>query len=171
MPTQSNKTRTMVFFPMIDEPRLEQLHLVKNDLHLINAVHLDEANNAMRDADAFYGKLSPTLLANATKLRWVQSPTASLEHFLFPELIEHACLLTNMRGLFSDVIADHVMGFVLSFARNFQTYMRRQIKSDWTPVGGESERTTFSFSIPNRRSCSSVILTRRAELTGATSSM
>ena len=31
-----------------------------------------------------------------------------------------------MRGLFSDVIADHVMGYVLCFARNLHTYIRQQ---------------------------------------------
>ena len=72
----------------------------------------------MPDADAFFGKITPPLLAAARRLRWVQSPTASLEHYVFPELVAHPCVLTNMRGLFSDVIADQVMGYVLCFARN-----------------------------------------------------
>jgi len=71
------------------------------------------------------------------RLKWVQAPTASLEHYVFPELIAHPCTLTNMRGLFSDVIADHVFGYVLCFARNFHTYVRNQIARRWAPVGGE----------------------------------
>ena len=31
-----------------------------------------------------------------------------------------------MRGLFSDVIADHVMGYVLTFARNLHLYRDQQ---------------------------------------------
>ena len=30
------------------------------------------------DADAFFGNMTPELLAASTRLRWVQSPTASL---------------------------------------------------------------------------------------------
>ena len=56
-------------------------------------------------------------MAAARQLRWVQSPTASLEHYLFSELVAHPCVLTNMRGLFSDVIADQVFGYILCFAR------------------------------------------------------
>jgi len=74
----------------------------------------------------------------------VQSPTASLEHYIFPELIAHPCMLTNMRGLFSDVIADQVMGYVICFARNLHRYIRNQIEARWAPVGGESERVTFA---------------------------
>jgi phosphoglycerate dehydrogenase-like enzyme len=67
-----------------------------------------------------------------------------LEHYIFPELIEHACTLTNMRGLFSDVIADQVMGYIICFARNLHRYIRNQMEARWAPVGGESERVTFA---------------------------
>ena len=84
------------------------------------------------------------MLTAATRLRWVQSPTASLEHYLFPELVEHPCTLTNMRGLFSDVIADHVFGYVLCFARNLHRYLRQQAARQWQPIGGEEARPTFA---------------------------
>ena len=58
---------------------------------------------------------------------------------MFPELVEHPCLLTNMRGLYSDVIADHVFGYVLCFARNFHHYIRNQLEARWAPVGGKAE--------------------------------
>jgi phosphoglycerate dehydrogenase-like enzyme len=49
-----------------------------------------------------------------------------------------------MRGLFSDVIADHVFGYILCFARNLHLYLRRQMEGRWEPVGGENDRTGFS---------------------------
>ena len=100
----------------------------------------EAARAAIVEADAFFGKLTPTLLAAATRLRWVQSPTASLEHYLFPELVEHPCQLTNMRGLFSDVIAEHVLGVMLCFTRRLHTYIRNQASAAWAPVGGEEAR-------------------------------
>jgi phosphoglycerate dehydrogenase-like enzyme len=49
-----------------------------------------------------------------------------------------------MRGLFSDVIADHVFGLILCFSRNLHHYVRNQLQSRWAPVGGEEERVTFT---------------------------
>lgn len=85
---------------------------------VINASDESETLRHIADADAFFDKIRPSLLAAATGLRWVQAPTASLERVLFPELAAHPCVLTNMRGLFSEVIADRVLGYIICFARN-----------------------------------------------------
>src|SRR3954452_5122544 len=131
---------TLVIHPPIEDDRLCALRAAAPGLNLVNAVDNAAALAAMPDADAFFGKLTPPLLAASRRLRWVQSPTASLEHYIFPELVAHPCVLTNMRGLFSDVIADQVMGYVLIFARNLHTYIRRQVEPRYEPVGGESAR-------------------------------
>jgi phosphoglycerate dehydrogenase-like enzyme len=135
----------LVIYPAIDFSRLEHVCRAAGRNTVVNAADPQEAEREIAGADAFFGKLTPALLAAARQLRWVQSPTASLEHYLFPELVEHPCVLTNMRGLFSDVIADHVFGYILCFARNFHTYIRRQIEARWEPVGGEHERPSFLF--------------------------
>jgi phosphoglycerate dehydrogenase-like enzyme len=111
---------------------------------VVNAADEAVALKEVPGADAFFGKITPPLLAAAKRLRWVQAPTASLEHYLFPELAAHPCTLTNMRGLFSDVIADQVFGYVLCFARNLHVYVRQQMSARWAPVGGEAERVGFS---------------------------
>src|SRR5262249_34415802 len=111
---------------------------------VVNARGEAEALAAIGDAEAFWGKITPPLLAAATRLRWVQSFTASLEHYVFAELVRHPCVLTNMRGLFSDVIADQVMGYVICFARNLHTYVRNQAERRWEPVGGEANRVPFA---------------------------
>ena len=143
--TVKAKPTSLVIFPSVENERLQKLIDSARPMCVFNTDDVDEAHTLMSNADAFFGKITPSLLASATKLRWVQSPTASLEHYLFPELIKHSCQLTNMRGLFSDVIADHVLGVVLSFARHLHTYLRRQLNHNWVPVGGESERSTFSM--------------------------
>ncbi len=139
----------LLISPAIDAARLARLCSVDPTLQIVNAEDAPIAVREIVDADAFFGKLTPTLLAAAQKLRWVQSPTASLEHYLFPELVEHPCQLTNMRGLFSDVIADHVMGMVLCFARHLQTYIRQQAEGRWAPVGDAGMVADF-VSAPGR---------------------
>ncbi|MBL8826717.1 MAG: D-2-hydroxyacid dehydrogenase [Planctomycetaceae bacterium] len=134
----------LVMHPPIDDARLSQVRAAAQNATVVNAATLDEALANMPDADAFFGKLTPPLLAAATRLKWVQSPTASLEHYVFDALVEHPCTLTNMRGLFSDVIADQVLGYIICAARNLHLYMRRQLERRWAPVGGEMSRVSYA---------------------------
>jgi phosphoglycerate dehydrogenase-like enzyme len=136
--------KKLLLFPPVDARRLEQIREAAGEMPVINAATNEQALHEIVDATAFFGKLTPELLAQAQQLEWVQSPTASLEHYLFPELIEHSCRLSNMRGLFNDVIADHVFGFILTFARNLHIYMRQQLEHRWGPIGGEAKRPNFA---------------------------
>lgn len=133
----------LVLYPPVDQSRFLRICEAAAPMVVINASTQVAALAEIKEADAFFGKLTPELLRQATRLRWVQSPTASLEHFLFPELIEHPCVLSNMRGLFSDVVADHVMGLVLCFARNLHVYLRQQQQGIWSPVGDKSYIADF----------------------------
>jgi phosphoglycerate dehydrogenase-like enzyme len=135
----------LLVFPPIDPERLSQLVAAAAPMRVVNARDAAEALAQIVDADAFFGKITPQLLERAGQLRWVQSPTASLEHYMFDALVEHPCVLSNMRGLFSDVIADHVLGLILSFARNLHLYRDRQHERRWEPVGGEAGRSDFLF--------------------------
>jgi phosphoglycerate dehydrogenase-like enzyme len=134
----------LVIHPPIDEQRLARIREAAGGMQVVNCADEDEALREMPDADAFFGKMTPPLLERAGKLRWVQSPTASLEHYLFPELIEHPCQVSNMRGIFSDVIADHVLSYVLCIARNLHVYLRQQQQRLWEPVGGEAARLSMA---------------------------
>jgi len=134
----------LVIYPPVEPERLARIVTAAGPMTVVNADSPEAARAAIAEADAFFGKLTPTLLTAATRLRWVQSPTASLEHYLFPELVEHSCQLTNMRGLFSDVIAEHVLGVMLCFTRNLHKYIRNQARAAWAPVGGEEARQTFA---------------------------
>ena len=130
----------LTIHPEMDEERWEILRTEAPGAEWVNAATAEEAEEAMPGTDGFLGKLTPAMLARADRLRWVQTFTASLEHYMFPELAAHPCVLTNTRGLFGDVIADQVMGYVLCFARNLHTYIRRQIEHRYEPVGGEAAR-------------------------------
>jgi phosphoglycerate dehydrogenase-like enzyme len=134
----------LVIHPPVEPGRLECIRAAADRMDVVNAADEAEAERALVDADAFFGKITPRLLAAARRLRWVQAPTVSLEHYVFPELVAHPCVLTNMRGLFSDVIADQVFGYLLCFARNLHVYLRNQLQARWEPVGGEAERANFA---------------------------
>ena len=133
----------LVLFPEVEAARLEKIKAVAEDMLVANCSSESDAVSEIADADAFFGKLTPEMLAAARRLRWVQSPTASLEHYIFPELAAHALELTNMRGLFHDNIADHVLGCMLCFARNLHIYLRQQARAEWKPYGGVKKGQEF----------------------------
>ena len=134
----------IVIHPPVDPARLAKIRDAAGAAQVVNAADDAQALEETADADAFLGKITPAILGPARKLRWVQSFTASLEHYVFPDLVRHPCTMTNMRGLFSDVIADHVFGYILCFARNLHLYLRRQMEARWAPVGGGPDAQPFS---------------------------
>src|SRR5215831_3191044 len=134
----------LVIHPPVEAERLQRITAAAAPIQIVNAASAEEAAAALTNAEAFFGKITPPLLAGASHLRWVQAPTASLEHYVFPELVDHPCTLTNMRGLFSDVIAEQVFGYILCFARNLHLYVRNQLAARWAPVGGEGQRVSLA---------------------------
>ncbi len=128
----------LVIAPAVSEERLAKIRAVADPMLVINARDEQQALAQIADADAVFGYLTPPLLQAAKKLRWAQSPTASMEKYLYPELIASHVVVTNMRGIFSDVIADHVFSFILCFAKNFHTYIRQQTRAEWQMLGRDA---------------------------------
>ncbi len=132
----------LIIHPAVELERWEALRAAAPGAEWVNARTAGEAEAAMPGTDGLLGKITPRMLARADRLSWVQAFTVSLEHYMFPDLAAHPCVLTNTRGLFGDVIADQVMGYVLCFARNLHTYIRRQLEHRYEPAGGEAARVS-----------------------------
>ncbi|MEI7688369.1 MAG: D-2-hydroxyacid dehydrogenase [Planctomycetota bacterium] len=125
----------LIIHPPVSERRLIAIREAAAPMTVVHCLTEAEAVREIRDADAMFGYLTLPLLQAATKLRWVQSPTASMEKYLYPELVAAPVIVSNMRGIFSDVIAEHVFGFILCFAKNIHTYLRQQWQQKWQALG------------------------------------
>ncbi|MFO0967994.1 MAG: D-2-hydroxyacid dehydrogenase [Gemmataceae bacterium] len=125
----------LLLYPSVSPSRFEKIEAAARPMQVVQAADEAEAVDRIRDADALFGYLTPAMLEAAAKLRWVQAPTASMEKFLFPELVASPVIVSNMRGIFSDVIADHVFTFVLCFAKRFHIYLRQQMRGHWQALG------------------------------------
>jgi phosphoglycerate dehydrogenase-like enzyme len=128
----------LVIYPPLSSARFEKVCAAAAPMTVAQAADELQAVKAVADADALFGNLTPAMLRAAGLLRWVQAPTASMEKFLFPELIASPVIVTNMQGISSDVIADHVFGFILCFAKNFHVYIRQQSEAHWQMLGREA---------------------------------
>src|SRR4051794_29659399 len=125
----------LLVYPPVSDWRLQKITEAAAPMRVVQAADDSQAVAEIADADALFGTLTPPLLRAARKLRWAQAPTASMEKYLYPELAASPVVVTNMRGIFSDVIADHVFAFVLCFAKNFHTYLRQQMRGHWQALG------------------------------------
>jgi phosphoglycerate dehydrogenase-like enzyme len=109
-----------------------RLHAAMPELTIIVAEDVAQAEGAIAEADAVFGRLPPALLAKARKLRWLQAPQAAPPAgYYYPELVAHPVVITNFRQIFDDHIGAHIMAFVLAFARGFQYYIPQQTRREW----------------------------------------
>jgi phosphoglycerate dehydrogenase-like enzyme len=120
-----------LIYPAIPTDDLAYFQDVATECEIVNAADEATARAHIGDADAIYGIITPDLLAQAHKLKWLQAPMAGVENYLFPELVNSSVIVTNVAGIFSDQIADHAIMFILMFARGMNHYFRRQLARNW----------------------------------------
>jgi phosphoglycerate dehydrogenase-like enzyme len=65
------------------------------------------------------------------RVRWIHSKSAGLDELLFPELIESPVVLTNARGVFSEILGEFVIAAVLFFAKGLRRMVRSQQAGVW----------------------------------------
>ena len=87
--------RTFLIFPGVEPEKLARLEAAAPQLRFVNAADAAVAQQEIVRASGFFGKMTPELLACATQLEWIQTPTASLEHYLFPALVPIALFLSS----------------------------------------------------------------------------
>src|SRR5262249_1491665 len=143
-PRSTTHLMKLVIHPPVEDERLAKIVRAAGTMQVVNAATPEKARAAIVDAEAFFGKLTPDLLPASTRLSGVTSQTASTASYMFPAMVDRPLVLTNMRGLYSDVIAEHVLGMMLCFTRNLHVYIRHQLAARWDPVGGEAARVSFA---------------------------
>ncbi|MBM3262032.1 MAG: D-2-hydroxyacid dehydrogenase [candidate division Zixibacteria bacterium] len=125
----------LLIYPELSEHDVGRIREAFPELTILCPRSEGEALAYIVDADVFYGRITLSLFMTAQRLKWVQADCIGLENYLFPELVESDIAVTNVRGVFSDHIANQVWAYILSFARDLPYYMRRQIAHDWRPGG------------------------------------
>ena len=67
----------------------------------------------------------------ADRLRWIQWGGAGVDATLFPALIESDVVLTNVRGVFDQAMAEYTLGMILAFAKDFRRTVALQRERAW----------------------------------------
>jgi phosphoglycerate dehydrogenase-like enzyme len=126
---------SLMFLPPQDDQKREWAGRLSSELvdyQILFPETEDEAIEYLPGVDAGYGWLSPEMLSVAERFTWLQSPQAAPpDWFYYQELVESPITVTNMRGIYNDHIAQHIMMFVLALARGLPYYMDAQRQRDW----------------------------------------
>ncbi len=82
--------------------------------------------------EIFFGwSLSEERFAMAEKLKWLHSASGDVFHQLFPAFLDSDVVLTMSRGTRAAAIAEHALGMMLYFGRQFHICVRNQMRAHW----------------------------------------
>src|SRR5438874_5982137 len=83
--------------------------------------------SAIASADVvFAARLSASEFDEATRLRWVHSPSVGVGSILSDALVNSAVVVSNSRGVHSEAIAEHAIALMLALRRRLPMAVRRQ---------------------------------------------
>ncbi len=79
-------------------------------------------------------QFNDTMLAQASRLQWVQATSAGVDKMLTPKLIASPVQLTNVRGMHGTTIAEFVLTMMLALGRELPRSIRNQASHTWERV-------------------------------------
>ena len=124
--------RLKVIIPTTNPDQLSELQAAAPGAELVQCRNEDETLERVIDADALYGFITPRVIRAGKSLRWVQQPSAGVEHLMkIPELVQSDIILTNMQRAYAPEIADQAMGYLLAFTRSLAHFVRTQPSQEW----------------------------------------
>jgi phosphoglycerate dehydrogenase-like enzyme len=115
---------------------LAMLEQLPDSTSVIVGNHIDAFRKAAPDADVVFSLSAPAKVLReiwpmAPRIKWVHSRSAGLDSLLFPELVESPVPLTNGSGVFSQSLAEFVIGAAIFFAKDFRRLIRNQDAGQW----------------------------------------
>ncbi|MDD5544435.1 MAG: D-2-hydroxyacid dehydrogenase [Acidobacteriia bacterium] len=116
---------------MTDE-RVADVQRFFPDIDMVHAVNSEVLTGELVEADVLCSmRITSPLFQSARRLRWIHSPAAGIGGLMIPEVLNSDVLITNGRGLFSVVMAEHTLGFILACSRRFPDSYRFQAQHTW----------------------------------------
>ncbi len=124
-----------VMLPPIDDDIREWAEKMREELPNLDVVIVEDETDApqeLTDADGAYGWVPPEVLPNVERLQLLQNPFAGPPvGWYYSELAEHAVVVSNPRGIYSDHIAHHILMYMLALSRGLPYYAAAQAEGRW----------------------------------------
>jgi len=132
--------------PMVVEER--HLEMVRQaipgvEVHFTSTEEEMIAKGVNADVLLTWGRISPLKYCRfATRLKWIFAFSAGVEALMVPEILGLDVKISSAKGIHGQPMADHVLGFILSFLRGFPTYFTQQKNKTWQKVPSLMQETT-----------------------------
>ena len=138
-----------VAFWQTPKSQVERLRQGFPELNFTHALSDTEALAALETTDvALASRLSPAMVQQAPRLRWVHSTAAAVGILPLSELSARGIAVTNSRGIQAAPMAEHVMGGLLVFSRRFNLILEAQRERRW--IQNELTRDSWPWSLRGR---------------------
>ncbi len=113
----------------------------------VRVVRRDEAGPHLPDAEVLLSWMVPDgWVEQARRLRWVHVTSAGVDHLLGGALWRSEVVITNSRGVHATPLAEHVLGWLLMFARNLHVHLHHQRQRRWQrEEGGQLSGSTVGI--------------------------
>lgn len=114
------------------EPHVNKLRPKYPEAQFVHPKQEPEFRNELKDAEIFFGyRLEPDQLDLASNLKWVHCAAANVSQWMNSDFLSRNILLTNSRAMHATPIAEHVIGSMLVFSRNFMDCWKFQQKGHY----------------------------------------
>ncbi|HIQ05454.1 MAG TPA: D-2-hydroxyacid dehydrogenase [Anaerolineae bacterium] len=118
----------------MSEAQLSQIQTIAPDMRILVTNDQHEIEHSLDDIEIVAGGFPRHLLPKAHNLRWVQQWGAGADWLLrYPEAVELDFVLTNASGVHAIPISEHILAFLLAFARQLHRATRAQAHREWVP--------------------------------------
>jgi phosphoglycerate dehydrogenase-like enzyme len=112
--------------------RFQYLASEYGDHLVLHTTDDEEAIALAPEVEVLMGYFKPAVCAAAPNLRWIQSFSAGMDKFLFPEIVEREeVVITNMAGKYALQGAEHAWALLLALARGIPLAVRNQDQHRW----------------------------------------
>jgi phosphoglycerate dehydrogenase-like enzyme len=126
------KLETLGITIVMDDRHVERLRSEFPEIKIIHETDLEKAPALMKDVDAMVGRARHiNVMLEAENLRWMQTLTAGADAIPVDEVTRRNIVITNGSGIHAINLAEHILAFMLMFARGMPIMMRRQLNHEW----------------------------------------
>lgn len=111
----------------------------------LNVIPRDELDAKIGDAQVLIGwGATARLIESAPNLKWIQTPTAGVDGVDRDAIKARGIALTNSSGVHTINIPEHILGYMLTFSRQFLKAYEQQQRQEWN--GDAIRPHTFQLS-------------------------
>jgi phosphoglycerate dehydrogenase-like enzyme len=116
----------------VSKQALERIHSVAPNAHLVITDRAEEIEPLLDQVEVAAGDFSSGWIERAPRLRWCQQWGAGVDWLLHhPEIAMRDFILTNASGVHAIPISEHILAFLLAFARCLPAAIRAQEQHNW----------------------------------------